>query len=132
VNAAAERWQEPDRGLWELRGPPRHHVHSKVLCWVALDRGLKLAEECLRQAPIRRWHKARELFDRAASCGSDLGLYPEEFDSDREELLGNNPQGLSYLSHIAAAVALAQPYGPGTAVDQHDLGAGQQEQQIEG
>ena len=63
--------------------------------------------------------QARELFDRVASCGSDLGLFPEEYDGDRRELLGNFPQGLSHLSHIAAAVALAQPYGPGSAVAQH-------------
>ncbi|HKO83366.1 MAG TPA: glycoside hydrolase family 15 protein, partial [Actinomycetota bacterium] len=43
VNAAAQRWMFPDRGIWELRGRPRHLVHSKVLCWVALDRGLRLA-----------------------------------------------------------------------------------------
>lgn len=37
-------WREPDQGIWEPRGAPRHHVHSRVLCWVALDRLLKLAE----------------------------------------------------------------------------------------
>jgi hypothetical protein len=66
-----------------------------------------------------------------ASCGSDLGLFPEEYSSDRRELLGNYPQGLSHLSHIAAAVALAQPYGPGSAVAQRALGAGQHEDHIE-
>src|SRR5205823_11887303 len=59
VDAAAERWREPDRGLWEWRGKPRHFVHSKVLCWVALDRGLELAEGSLRRAPARRWRAAR-------------------------------------------------------------------------
>jgi hypothetical protein len=49
-----------------------------------------------------------------ASCGSDLGLFSEEYDSGGRRLLGNYPQGLSHLSHIAAAVALAQPYGPGS------------------
>lgn len=39
VDAAVERWEEPDRGLWEWRGKPRHFVHSKVMCWVAVDRG---------------------------------------------------------------------------------------------
>ncbi len=57
---AAERWQEPDRGIWEWRGQPRHFVHSKAACWVALDHGLKLAEECNRRAPVRRWRKARK------------------------------------------------------------------------
>ena len=44
---------------------------------------------------------------------------------------GNYPQGLSHLSHIAAAVALALPYGPGSAVAQHAFGAGQHEGHIE-
>src|SRR4051795_2155674 len=60
IDAAAECWSEPDRGLWEWRGEPRHFVHSKVLCWVALDRGLALAETSLRKAPERRWKQARE------------------------------------------------------------------------
>ena len=60
VDVAAERWTQPDRGIWEWRGEPQHFVHSKVLCWVALDRGLKLAERCMRKAPERRWRKARE------------------------------------------------------------------------
>jgi GH15 family glucan-1,4-alpha-glucosidase len=60
VDAAAERWNEPDRGIWEWRGEPRHFVHSKVLCWVALDRGLAMAESSLRKAPERRWKAARD------------------------------------------------------------------------
>ena len=87
-----------------------------------------LAECLARQG---RTQEARELFDRVASCGSDLGLFPEEYDSDRRELLGNFPQGLSHLSHIAAAVALAEPYGPGSAVAQHAFGAGQHQDQTE-
>jgi GH15 family glucan-1,4-alpha-glucosidase len=43
VDRAAEAWAEPDRGLWEWRGEPRHFVHSTVMCWAALDRGLRLA-----------------------------------------------------------------------------------------
>jgi GH15 family glucan-1,4-alpha-glucosidase len=60
VDCAAERWSEPDRGIWEWRGEPRHFVHSKALCWAALDHGLRLAELCLRKAPERRWRKARD------------------------------------------------------------------------
>lgn len=59
IEAATERWSEPDRGIWEWRGEPRHFVHSKVCCWAAVDRGLRLAEECSRQAPTRRWQQAR-------------------------------------------------------------------------
>jgi GH15 family glucan-1,4-alpha-glucosidase len=60
IEAAAECWSEPDRGLWEWRGEPRHFVHSKVLCWVALDRGLALASSSLRKAPERRWKAVRD------------------------------------------------------------------------
>jgi GH15 family glucan-1,4-alpha-glucosidase len=60
IDHAAEQWSEPDRGIWEWPGKPQHFVHSKVLCWSALDRGLRLAEECMRKAPTRRWKQARD------------------------------------------------------------------------
>jgi len=44
VRAVAHRWQEPDHGIWEIRGPRRHYVHSKVMCWVALDRALRVSQ----------------------------------------------------------------------------------------
>ena len=44
------RWQEPDRGIWEIRGEKRHFVFSKVLCWVAIDRAIKIAELLDRHA----------------------------------------------------------------------------------
>jgi GH15 family glucan-1,4-alpha-glucosidase len=43
VNTALERWREPDRGIWEVRGEPRHFTSSKLMCWVAADRGARLA-----------------------------------------------------------------------------------------
>ena len=43
VEQAIEHWREPDRGIWEVRGDPKHFTSSKVMCWVALDRGSKLA-----------------------------------------------------------------------------------------
>lgn len=215
VDAAAERWGEPDRGIWEMRGRPRHFVHSKAMCWAALDRGLALADECMRRAPVRRWRAARdevraavekkgydprrgvfvqafgarrtdaallllphtgfvawddermvrtadavraeldddgllrryrdagqdrqmgeegafvacsfwlaecfaeqgrvddavEVFDRAASAANELGLFSEEYDTRRGTMLGNFPQGLTHLSHVAAAVALSRCEG---------------------
>ena len=43
VEQAAEHWEEPDRGIWEVRGEPQHFTSSKLMCWVALDRGARLA-----------------------------------------------------------------------------------------
>ena len=60
VDAAAERWKEPDSGIWEMRGEPRHFVHSKAMCWVAVDRGILLAEKSMRRAPTKRWRAARD------------------------------------------------------------------------
>jgi GH15 family glucan-1,4-alpha-glucosidase len=44
VHSAIEHWRDPDRGIWEIRGEPQHFTSSKVMCWVALDRGSRLAE----------------------------------------------------------------------------------------
>lgn len=86
VEAVARRWHEPDHGIWEIRAPARHHVHSKVMCWTALDRGRTLAEEFFdRKRPAwgeladriraqvleRGWKEARGAFT-AAYAGDDL------------------------------------------------------------
>lgn len=51
VRAVARRWREPDHGIWEIRGPLRHHVHSKALCWHAVERAIRARE--LLGEPIR-------------------------------------------------------------------------------
>ena len=211
IDHASEQWRSPDSGLWEWPGKPDHFVHSKVLCWSALDRGIRLAEECMRRGPIRDWkhsrdelrrkierhgydrkrgvyvqafdrkmmdaallllptvefvdwrdermvrttqavreklhaaegllyryrrsdglpgkegafvccsfwlaeclaHQgelldARSVFDAAVSTANDLGLFSEQVDTRSGELLGKFPQALTHLSHISAAIALAE------------------------
>jgi GH15 family glucan-1,4-alpha-glucosidase len=53
-------WHLPDAGIWEMRGPPRHFTHSKVMAWVAFDRGVKAIEEFGRKGPAARWRKQRD------------------------------------------------------------------------
>ncbi|MCU1670073.1 MAG: glycoside hydrolase family 15 [Blastococcus sp.] len=60
ADAAAARWREPDQGIWEVRGPPRHFVYSKVMCWVALDRAIGLAPQLHAEDRVASWTKARE------------------------------------------------------------------------
>ena len=60
VEFVCENWKETDAGIWEVRGEPSHVVHSKVMCWVALDRALALADEGGFDAPVERWESVRE------------------------------------------------------------------------
>jgi GH15 family glucan-1,4-alpha-glucosidase len=209
VEQAIDRWPEPDRGLWEERQEPQHFVHSKAMCWAAVDRGLRLAEDGGWEVPVERWEEARdeirqaieaqgydeergvfvrtfggkdvdgallllpemgflewddermvrtvdaiwkdldadgliyrfrwdepgahegaflpcsfwlaeclarqgrvdeaeEVFRRASETANDLGLFAEEYDPREEEMLGNFPQALTHLTHISAALALAE------------------------
>lgn len=83
VNAAAELWHRPDRGIWEMRGEPRHFVHSKVMCWAALDRGIRLSEELDRDGPLDRWKKARDEVRRAVEergYDAERGAFIQAFD----------------------------------------------------
>ena len=60
VEAAIKHWRDPDQGLWEVRGPPQHFTSSKVLCWVAADRGAKLAELRDDQERAAQWRRAAD------------------------------------------------------------------------
>ncbi|MFC7724618.1 glycoside hydrolase family 15 protein [Nocardioides sp. GCM10028917] len=71
VDELAERWDEPDNGLWEIRGPQRHFTHSRVMVWVAFDRAVKAVEQHGLDGPVARW---RELRDRVREEILDKGL----------------------------------------------------------
>lgn len=60
LNWVVDHWQQPDEGLWEVRGGRQHFVYSKLMCWVALDRGLRLAEKRSLPADRDRWIRARD------------------------------------------------------------------------
>jgi GH15 family glucan-1,4-alpha-glucosidase len=60
IRTVEERWRDPDRSLWEVRGKPRPFVHSKVLAWVALDRAVRFVEQFGQDGPVERWRAVRD------------------------------------------------------------------------
>lgn len=54
-------WREPDSGMWEMRGPPRHFTYSKVMAWVAFDRAVKSARQFHLEGPVEHWDMLRKL-----------------------------------------------------------------------
>ncbi len=223
-------WKEPDAGIWEVRGGPKHFTYSKVMAWVAFDRAVKLAKAIKADAPIERWEKTRDaihkqvckkgfskrrnsfvqhygsrqldasvlllamvgflppedprirgtveaierhlmqgglvmrydtsktddglpgsegkflacsfwlatnlkligrdedalkLFERLLRLANDVGLLSEEYDTERERLVGNFPQAFSHIALIEAAYHLTQPHKvqrhrAGVVKDPHD------------
>ncbi len=214
VDSACKYWRQPDDGIWEVRSGSRHFVHSKLMCWVALDRGIKIAQRLGYSGKLKRWqntaHQIREdiltrgwkagrksftqhydteavdasllllplydllpasderivatvariqeelgwsgllrrynleqtddgvagkeggaflacsawlvrdlirlnrldeavsTYERLLRCGNHLGLFPEMFNPDTGEALGNFPQALTHLSIITAGLELNQ------------------------
>ncbi len=85
VNYVCQIWDTPDSGIWEVRGGPRHFVYSKLMCWVALDRGIKIAEHRKYNAPLERWRSVREkIKQEMLEKGYDdkLGSFVQSFGSD--------------------------------------------------
>ncbi|OEV03110.1 glycoside hydrolase family 15 protein [Streptomyces oceani] len=64
ISYLEQHWDEPDEGIWEVRGPRRHFVHSKVMAWVAVDRTVKLIESGDVDGPLERWRELRSRIHR--------------------------------------------------------------------
>jgi alpha,alpha-trehalase len=84
VEAAANVWREPDQGIWEARGDPKHYVSSKLMCWVAIDRGLRLAHRLDDGGRLERWGPlADEIRADILEHGvSDRGVFRQHYDTD--------------------------------------------------
>jgi GH15 family glucan-1,4-alpha-glucosidase len=68
-------WREPDEGIWEVRGGPRHFTHSKVMAWVAFDRAARSIEEFGLDGPLERWREVRSsIHQEVCERGYDPGL----------------------------------------------------------
>jgi alpha,alpha-trehalase len=85
ADTAARRWRETDSGMWEMRGEPRHHLSSKVLCWTALDRAVKLAPQLGQYAKVKEWEAARDEIRAAIlerGWSEEKQAYAQSFDSN--------------------------------------------------
>jgi alpha,alpha-trehalase len=84
VHGAAKVWMQPDQGIWEARGQPRHYVSSKLMCWVAMDRGARLAERRGEQEQAQRWQAlADEIREEILKKGVDKrGVFRQHYDTD--------------------------------------------------
>ncbi len=83
VECAIEHWREPDRGIWEVRGEPRHFTSSKLMCWVACDRGARLALLREDSEKAERWQASadeirEEVLERSVD---DRGVFVQHYDT---------------------------------------------------
>ncbi|HVL53365.1 MAG TPA: glycoside hydrolase family 15 protein, partial [Vitreimonas sp.] len=84
VEAALKHWREPDRGIWEVRGAPQHFTSSKVMCWVAADRGASLAQLKGATEQAERWRAAAdEIKEDVLANGLDQrGVFTQHYGTD--------------------------------------------------
>jgi GH15 family glucan-1,4-alpha-glucosidase len=98
-------WREPDAGIWEVRSEPSHFTHSKMMCWVALDRAVRLAErESISDRHVGRWREARAAIENYiwSTCWSET-----------KGALVRAPGG----EELDAALLLSTHFGFGAGVD---------------
>jgi GH15 family glucan-1,4-alpha-glucosidase len=86
LNWLCDNWQQPDEGIWEVRGGRRHFVYSKLMCWVAMDRGLRLADKRSFPADYERWQRTRDqIYEEVMSKGwnQQRQAFVQHYDSDQ-------------------------------------------------
>jgi GH15 family glucan-1,4-alpha-glucosidase len=85
VKAAERVWREPDQGIWEARGKPKHYVSSKLMCWVALDRGARLARRRKEETALaERWAGVADQIraDILEHGVSNRGVFRQHYETD--------------------------------------------------
>ena len=84
ADAAADQWRQPDNGIWEIRGEPRHYLFSKLMCWVALDRAIGLADRLDASHRVEDWSRTAELIRTAIldeGWNPAVGAFTQSFGS---------------------------------------------------
>ena len=85
ADAAARRWQEKDQGIWEIRGGPREFLYSKLMCWVAVDRAVNLADRLDATDRVDEWKRTREQIREAIltkGWSDTANAFTQSFGSD--------------------------------------------------
>ena len=114
LESVKENWNKPDCGIWEVRGEKKHFVYSKVWCWVALDRGVRIAESLKIGDKIEEWKSLRDQIQNTVmerGWNDQIKSFVRDFDStdlDSANLLmpqvriisGNDPKMLSTIERI--------------------------------
>ena len=91
VEYAGDAWEQKGAGIWEVRGGARHFVYSKVMCWVALDRGIEIASDYGYDAPLEEWRDAKETIKTDVienGYDEDVGAFVQAYDSDALDATG--------------------------------------------
>jgi GH15 family glucan-1,4-alpha-glucosidase len=104
VKTVERNWKKPDRGIWELRTLPKHFTFSKVLCWVAIDRAIKIARLLKMNSYIEPWSQLRETIKievMAKAWNETIGAFTQAYDDPS----------------LDASNLLLEPYG---FIDAHD------------
>ncbi len=139
VDWVCDNWKREDEGIWEVRGGARHFVHSKLMCWVALDRSLRLADKRSFPADRARWLNVRdEIYEEVMTRGwdSERGVFVQAFGTDALDassllmplvffMAPNDPRMISTVDAIRrplgmgglAADGLVYRYDPALAPD---------------
>ncbi len=103
-------WQEPDEGIWEVRGPRRHFTHSKVMAWVALDRGVKVVERWGMEGEVERWRALRDQIKEE--------VFREGFDAKRNSFVqyygSRDPDASLLMLPLVGFVPASDPRMQGT------------------
>lgn len=84
VRNVAKSWKKPDRGIWEIRNEQRHFTFSKVLCWVAVDRGVKICKLIKQTDYIKPWERLRDSIKKdieAKAWNEEIGAYAQSYGS---------------------------------------------------
>jgi GH15 family glucan-1,4-alpha-glucosidase len=84
VEFVDSHWDEPDQGIWELRGPPQRLVYSRVMAWVTMDRAVKSVEQHGFEGPVEQWRKVRDtIHDQVCTQGynAEVGAFTQAYGS---------------------------------------------------